>query len=323
MNIYQIPKIDFESHHSTGKWIAAMAASAGSKPPPPEEKPNSQDPFTERVQLMEKCGVRTAFISTAGGLEGFPMETAIDVAKSANDEFYALGQKNPGRWSGYASLIPQSVGESLKELRRCHDELGFIAWNTHTNFTDTYIDDDEYFPLLELAEQLGMFVYLHPGPPSIDRLKGFGVVLNAGLGYHVDGAITLSRLICKGVFDRLPKLRLMLGHYGEAMPFMLDRIDSFATQHEAGQLSHGGNKAVNEHAFDYYFRHNIYVTTSGNFSPAAFHCTKERLGIDRMLFGTDYPIESYEQTIDFLDSVGMTQIEKEMLFCKNAEELLA
>ncbi|MGI5971846.1 MAG: amidohydrolase family protein [Oscillospiraceae bacterium] len=318
-----IKKIDFEAHHSTDKWVAARIGAVGAERPLTGGAADASDPFMERIQIMDKYNVRTAFVSIGGGLEGFPLDTAVDVSRSANDELYALSRKHSGRIRGYANLVPQSVEISMSELIRCHDELGFIAWNTHSNFTDTHIDDDEYFPLLEKAAQLGMFVYLHPGPSSYERLNGFGQVLNAGLGYHVDVAITLTRLILKGVFDRLPELKLILGHYGETLPFILDRMDSFISQNQAKNVPDSvcRNRSVNEHKLDYYFKRNIYVTTSGNYSSAAFNCTKERLGIDHMLFGTDYPIESYEQTVEFLESVGMTQVEKEMLYYKNAEEI--
>ncbi len=312
-------KIDFEAHQTTRPYVRATMAlhAAGPAMPGDDGGPSPFDLTPEkRIAVMDRFDVQSQFISCAGGLERFPLETAIDVARAANDEYFEMGRQYPGRILGYANLIPQDVDASLRELRRCHDELGFRAWNTHTNFTDHYIDEDCFFPLLAEAEKLGMFVYLHPGPPAIDRLQGLGIELDTGLGYHVDGAITLTRLICKGVFDRLPNLKLMLGHLGEAMPFMLDRIDSFRSRPGAPR-----GAAVNEHSFDYYFKHNIYVTTSGNFSRAAFFCAKERLGIDHILFGTDFPLESYEESISFLDSVGMTKKEQEMLYYINAREI--
>lgn len=313
-----IKKIDFETHLTTKNYIEAKSklharpAKGGSDP--------FQITLEQRVAQMDQYGVETQFVSAPGGLEELSVEAATYVAKTANDEFAEMAVKYPGRFMGYATLIPQDIDGSLRELERCHDELGFIAWNTHTNFTSRYIDEDDYFPLLELAEKLNMFIYLHPGPPAIDRLKGLGVMLNSGLGYHVDSAITMTRLICKGVFDRLPNLKIMLGHYGEALPFMIDRMDSMAKQGEAGSLVEKGGEC-NRHPGKYYFQNNIYVTTSGNFSKAAFICTKERLGMDHILFGTDFPIESYKTTMEFLDSMEMTQKEREMLFFKNSERL--
>ncbi len=315
-------KIDFEAHHTTRPYVRANLALMGDAAPAMPGDDGGPSPFdltlAKRLAVMDKFEVQSQFISCAGGLERFSVETATEVAKSANDEFYQMSLQAPGRVCGYANLIPQDIEGSLLELQRCHDELGFIGWNTHSNFTDHYIDEDEFFPLLAKAAELNMFVYLHPGPPAIDRLNGLGVALDTGVGYHVDGAITLTRLICKGVFDKLPNLKIMLGHYGEAMPFMLDRIDHFlaipATPRGA---------SVNEHNFDYYFKHNVFVTTSGNFSKAAFLCAKERLGIDHILFGTDFPIESYEESIAFLDSVGMTKKEQEMLYYINAREIFS
>lgn len=314
-------KVDYETHLSTKPYIEAMSKIA---PPPPVKKNQmpGRDIFgmslAERVAIMDEFEVATQLVSCAGGLEKMDVATATRVAKLANDEFADMAAKYPGRFLGYATLIPQDIEASLLELERCKRDLGFPAWNTHTNFTNRYIDEDEFFPLLEKAAELDMFVYLHPGPPSIERLNGLGGLLSGGLGYHVDGAITLTRLICKGVFDRLPNLKMFLGHYGEALPFMMDRMDSMAKQDELNSLV-GGSGAVNQHTMDYYFKHNIFVTTSGNFSRAAFNCTKERLGIDRILFGTDFPIETYEQTCEFLDHMDMTEEEREALFWRNSQ----
>jgi hypothetical protein len=253
-------------------------------------------------------------------LQALDVETATYVAKTANDEFAEMAAKFPGRFQGYATLIPQDIDASLRELERCHNELGFPGWNTHTNFTSFYIDEPQFFPLFELAAEYNMFIYLHPGPPAIDRLNGYGVRLSMGLGYHVDTAITMTRLILNGTLDRLPNLKFMMGHYGETFPFLLDRMDSMARQGEANSLVPPGANC-NQHDMDYYFKNNIYVTTSGNFSSAAFNCARERLGIDHMLFGTDYPIETYEETLNFLDTIPMTQIERRKLFYQNSERL--
>ncbi len=314
--------VDYETHLSTKAYIEAMSKIA---PAPPVKKNagSGRDIFgmslAERVACMDRFGVATQLVSCAGGLEKMDVKTAAYVAKCANDEFAEMAVKYPGRFQGYATLIPQDVEASLLELERCRKELGFPAWNTHTNFTDRYLDEDDFFPLLQKAEELDMFVYLHPGPPSIERLNGLGGLLSGGLGYHVDGAITLTRLVCKGVFDRLPKLKMILGHYGEALPFMIDRMDSMARQDEINSLVAGG--AVNKQTMDYYFKHNIYVTTSGNFSPAAFHCTKERLGIGHILFGSDFPIETYEDTCGFLNSMDMTEEERDALCWKNSQDI--
>ena len=312
--------IDFETHQSTGPYLEATAKvegrDAGGKSP-------FERSLSERVAVMDRYGIDTQIVSCAGGFERFDTQTAIDVAQKTNNEFYEWGRQYPGRFMGYATLIPTSVEASIKELERCKSELGFKFWNTHSNFTSTYIDDDQYFPLLKRAAELNIAVYLHPGPPAIDRLNGVGPILSGGLGYHVDTCITLVRLIGKGVFDRLPGLKVLLGHLGEAMPFMIDRIDSMSGHQPAKPDSPAGgtSRPGNEHPVSYYFENNIFVTTSGNFSRAAFNCTRERLGIYRMLFGTDFPIEDYGRSLDFLNSLSLTQVEREMLFYANAREI--
>lgn len=311
-------KIDFEAHIAGKSYGEAMSKIA---PPPPK---GARNPFAlnleERIALMDQYGVQVQIASGPGGLERFDRETAIHVAQGTNDELYEMGQASDGRILGYANLIPQDVDASLKELERCKYELGFPAWNAYSNFTDTYIDEDQYFPLLQRAAELDMFVYLHPGPPSISRLNGLGPMLSKGLGYHVDACITILRLVCKGVFDRIPNLKVFMGHMGEAMPFMLERIDSMAEQSAARKIGFDGQGPCNKHPLSYYFKNNIWITTSGNFSPSAFRCAKETIGLDRICLGTDFPIESYEQTFAFFDSLGLSDEELAKLYYQNAEE---
>ncbi|MGL4668154.1 MAG: amidohydrolase family protein, partial [Saezia sp.] len=77
----------------------------------------------------------------------------------------------------------------------------------------------------------------------------------------------------------------------------------------------------NAHDFSYYFRNNIWVTTSGNMSREAFACTESVLGIDRMLFGSDYPYEDVFEMTEFANNLRLGKLDREKLYYKNAEAL--
>ena len=232
---------------------------------------------------------------------------------------FEIGRKYPGRFKFFATLPIQDVEASCLELERCMKELGFVGWFTVSNYGDSALDDVRYKPILKKLADLEGFVYLHPEIPTMERFHGLGTqLLMGGLGFQVDVQLTLFRLILSGTFDEIPNLKMMLGHFGEALPFTLDRSSARNKDKQWSKNLH--LPAVNEHPVKYYFQKNIWVTCSGNHCEAAFKCTKEVLGIDRILIGTDYPFEKLENSISFIENLNMTDEEREKFYYKNAED---
>lgn len=270
----------------------------------------------QRIHDMDEAGIDVSVISCTPNYERFDPSIAVDACRRANDFMYQMGQRHPGRFLFYATLPVQDVKASCLELERCVKELGFVGWFTVSNYGEIGVDDRRFLPILKKVEELGCFIYMHPAIPSMTRFHGYGTqLLMGGLGFAVDVSLTLYRMICSGIMDECPGLKIMLGHYGEALPFTLDRSSA-----RKGKWSPELHKpAVNLQPFKYYFEKNIWVTSSGNHSKAAFNCCRDVLGIDKMLFGTDYPFEKYEDSLGFLRTVSMTEYEREKFFYKNAE----
>ena len=267
-----------------------------------------------RIKEMDEAGIDIQVLSCVGGAELLPADVGAQVARETNDALYEAISQYPDRFRGYATIAPQNVDAALFELERCMTQLGFVGWNTFSNFGSDAIDDPRYFSLLQKLDELGGFLYLHPAMPTIDRLHGYGRQLVAsGLGFGVDVMITLTRMILGGVFDRLPNLKVILGHLGEGLPFVMDRM-------RARGPKESRYPAVNELPAKEYLLKNIWVSTSGNYSSAAFRCAVEALGTDRILLGSDYPMESLKASVDFLDSMRLTRGEREQIGFRNGEE---
>ena len=226
----------------------------------------------------------------------------------------------PNRYLGFAALAPKEPDEAVKELHRCVKELGFRGWNTHSNFGDSYLDDKRYWPILAKCEELRVPIYLHPTFPIIKQLTEYGLALaGPSFGFGIETSIVMMRLILSGVFDAFPKLMVILGHYGEALPFLLKRVDRSFLQYHVPKGS-SSMPAIKRRPSEYLLE-NMFVTTSGNFLPAAFHCTREALGMGRIMLGTDYPFEKTEETGEFLDSLGLTDEEERILYEDAATKL--
>lgn len=332
--------IDVENHFATQGWVDALSAR--------DEHPrltcddasgkwrlyyhaDAFEPFgvleklldlgDGRVAAMDEAGVDLAVLSlTAPGCEQLDAAEGGRLAREANDELAAAVDSHPDRFAGYAALYPKDVDAAVAELERSVRELGLIGWKTHSNFGDAYLDERRFWPILAKAEELDVPIYLHPAAPLIPELRTYGLALaGAGFGFGVETAMTMMRLVLSGAFDAFPRLKVILGHYGEGLPFQLQRVDhAFVRPHIKAD---GAVVPDLEHPPSHYLRHNMWVSTSGNYLPAAFTCTRDALGMDRIVLGTDHPYEEMGEAMAFLDGLGLPEAEAELLFEGNAAEL--
>jgi predicted TIM-barrel fold metal-dependent hydrolase len=274
-----------------------------------------------RIAAMQAAGVDFAVLSlTAPGCEQLAAGVGPAVAKATNDTLAAAVAAHPDRFAGYAALYPKDVDGAVAELERCVKDLGFKGWKTHSNFGDSFLDEKRYWPILAKAEELGVPVYLHPAAPMIPELRTYGLALaGAAFGFGIETATAMVRLILSGAFDAFPGLQIILGHYGEALPFSLQRIDHpFVRPYIKAD---GAAVPDLEHPPSHYLRNNLWVSTSGNYLTAAFNCTKEALGIDRIVLGTDHPYEDMDECMGFLAGLNLTADEQTRLYSTNAAAL--
>ena len=270
-----------------------------------------------RLREMDDCGVATQVLGHSPGLEEFDVPVSIECARATNDFIHETAKKHPDRFICFGTFPVGDIAAALDEMKRCKFELGFRGWMTFSNYKHSYIDDPKYYPLLEKAEEYRFPIYIHPTNSPIDRLAGLGSTLAAGaMGFTIDAAITIMRMVWGGVFDRFPKLQVILGHLGEGLPYSLDRIDKRSSTQKT-------DKSSNKHLPSYYFKENIWVTTSGIFSIPTFECAKAVLGIDRILYGSDYPYEKLPDAVGYVKSLSLTVEEREKLYFKNADRLFS
>ena len=165
-----------------------------------------------------------------------------------------------------------------------------------------------------------MPIYLHPTFSVIPQFQTYGTGLaGPSFGFGAETALVMMRLITAGVFDMFPKLKIILGHYGEGLPFMLDRVDRPYVQ---GHVRKDPSVAPPlERMPSDYLLDNMLASTSGNYSPAAVVCTKMTLGTERMVIGTDHPFENMEVCMEFLEKQPMTEPERENLYWRTAASI--
>lgn len=275
--------------------------------------------FTEhRLPEMDRLGIDLQVLSlTAPGLTMQPdRQVAVDDARTANDFLAGVVARHPGRFAGFAALPLQDVGAAVEELRRCVEDLGFVGVLVNDHTLGHYLDEPQYEPLWARLEDLGAPLYLHPNV-AFDQwhvLDGRPELMGATWAWQAATGGHVMRLIFSRVFDRHPRMQIIVGHMGEFLPFQLSRIDS-CTTHMDLEVPLGNPPSQ-------YFGRNILITTSGVFSHSALLAAIDAVGIDAVMWATDYPYGSAERSAEFLDSAPLTDDDREKISHLNAARVL-
>ncbi|MFH1651191.1 MAG: amidohydrolase family protein [Chloroflexota bacterium] len=274
-----------------------------------------------RLADMDRDGISVQVLCATGGLESLDPAEGTALAQRANDAVAKVVRQHPARFAAYAALAPQDPKAAAHELERAVKKLGLVGGKINSNVRGEYLDNPKYWEIFAAAEELGVPIFIHPAFPSpkmLPAFQGYPVLHGSIWGYAADTGLHAMRLICSGVFDEYPRLKIVLGHMGEALPFWLWRIDNRWTRENApAQLTRKLRKKPGE-----YVRENFWVTTSGQFSVPALLCAYMTLGADRILFAVDYPHEDSAEAVAFLDAAPISPADREKIYHGNAEGLL-
>ncbi len=275
-----------------------------------------------RLQHMDETGIDRQIIAlTSPGVQIMDAATAVSFAKLANDELAAAVRRHPTRFSGMIAVAPQNPREAAKEIGRGIGQLGLtgVIINSHTH--GEYLSDPKFWEIFEAAEAFDTPIYLHPNTPPRNMIEPF---LECGLdgaiyGFGVETGLHALRIITAGVFDRFPKLQMIIGHMGEALPFWSYRLDYM---HQATVKSdrYQTVRALKKKPSDY-LRENFYITNSGMAWEPAIRFTQETLGVDRVLYAMDYPYQYSADEVLSLDGMTMSAENKRRFFQTNAEKV--
>ena len=277
-----------------------------------------------RLMEMDKAGIDVAVLSLGHpGVEAFDVSEGTTWAKKTNDELARAVKRYPTRFAGLAALAPQDPRQAADELKRAVTQLGLKGALINSHVRGEYLDDRKFWTIFKTAEDLGVPIYIHPKWPAPDMAKPYSTypgLSRAMWGFGADGGLHAMRLILSGLFDQYPRLKMILGHLGEALPFWLWRIDNRYAADSRGEPSASQKPAKKPSE---YFKENFFVTTSGMFSQPPFMCTYQVLGADNIFFAADYPYESCEVAVKFMDSVPICDSDKEKNYHRNAEKLFS
>lgn len=282
-----------------------------------------------RIGDMDEGGLDVQVLSAhTPSVQNVPGQEGIDFAYRLNRLLVEGPMASyPGRFQAFATLPLQSPEAAADELERSVREDGFLGALTNGHIEKKFLDHPDFEPVLARAEALEVPIYIHPGYPAeeiYDIYYGTTrsdytseyqdyIFSGSGLGWHQEVLIQAVRMIAYGVFDRFPKLQIIMGHMGEGLPFYYERIANDMGEPTENSL---------EKPFEQYFQDNFWFTTSALFQDNLLQQLLKYISVDRVMFATDYPfIESIKQGTDWFRAVDLPREDKEKIAFRNAETL--
>ena len=310
--------IAIEEHYWDGElaghFTGAEASRAG------EIERRLRDFGGDRRTDMDAAGIDVSVLSHgAPSGQKLSADIAVPLIARVNDRLAAAVAANPSRFAAFAALPTSNPEAAADELSRCV-EVGFKGAMLHGLSNGEFLDLKKFWPIYERAEALDVPIYIHPAQPHPavmdayykDYLADYPMLSRAGWGYAVEAGTQGLRLVLSGVFEKHPRLKIILGHLGESLPFQLWRIDQ--------ALARAGQKSI---GFRDIFTNNFWVTTSGFFSTPALLCCLMEMGADRVLFSVDWPFVSDSKPgVDWLDGAPLSPADKAKILGGNAKQLL-
>jgi predicted TIM-barrel fold metal-dependent hydrolase len=292
----------------------------------PPKGPNPLELLPEigerRFKSMDESGITVQVLSNNGpGPDLVPGTDGVAMAREINDYLAGVIARHPERFAGFAVLPMQSPDDCAAELERCVKQLKFVGAMVHGTTEGRFLDHPSYDGLLAAAVELDVPIYVHPhlAPAAVREAyyagleQGAGRALEAaGWGWHSETAIHILRLVLAGTLDKHPKLKIIIGHMGEMLPVMLDRIGKVMAL-DSGHL----RRTVPQTILD-----QVWITTSGIFTEPPFLAALQTFGIDRILFSVDYPYAPNAAGRRFLDTVSLSPADMVKLCYGNADALL-
>jgi predicted TIM-barrel fold metal-dependent hydrolase len=305
------PKIITIEEHFTSPKLRALR---GEKDTPIQRK--LDDLGALRIAAMDEAGIDLQVISENNpATQNLDAETSVKLARASNDVLYEAVRAHPDRFAGFATLPTPDAKAAANELERAVTKLDFkgamIMGLTHGRF----MDDKQFRPIFERAAALDVPVYIHPTPPvaAVQEayFKEYPALAVAPLGFTLETLTHTVRLVVSGLFDEFPTLKIIVGHLGEAAPYLMWRTNHLVQE-----------RMPMPRSFADYYREHFWLTTSGAFSDAALTCAIAEMGVERVLFSVDWPFMNNAAGRKWMDAAPVSEQDRTLISGANARKLL-
>ncbi len=277
--------------------------------------------LADRLPAMDQAGIDMQIVSYSNSTQEAPVEQAAALAYDANNRLAEAVQRHPKRFGGFCTLPWQDTDAAIREMERCVRGLGIHATLLIGRpGKSTFLDDKQYEPILAKLAELDAPLYVHPGAPLLQVQQPYYSGLNKevtarlslfGWGWHHEAGIQVIRLILSGALDRNPNLKIISGHWGEMVPFFLQRLDDMIPQGATGL-----RRTITQT-----YRDQVWVTPSGMLNMPHFNFIRETLGCKRIMFSVDFPYLTMTGARSWLETLPVSEEERIAIASGNAKKL--
>ncbi len=273
-----------------------------------------------RIAEMDKHGIDMQVLSCSNPPQDVPVDRQIALTRNANNKLAQAVRANPARFRAFATLPWSHPQAAADELERAVNELGFVGAILLGRPDHGFMDDPRHEPVLAKLNELQVPLYLHPGYPLPQVRQpyygGFDTPVSArlslfGWGWHNEAGVHLLRLLLSKKFDWFPQLQIISGHWGEMVPFYLQRLDDMLPQELTGL-----SRSITDT-----FKQHVYVTPSGMMNLPHLDFIQKVIGPERILYSVDYPYLNLAGARRFLETLPVSPKDKEKIAHENAEAL--
>jgi predicted TIM-barrel fold metal-dependent hydrolase len=275
-----------------------------------------QNDVVRRLAMMDEAGIDTQILrlQNVSGIDALETDEAREVAHAANAELADLARQYPQRFVPYASVPMRDIDKAIEVLDRAVTGLGHRGVGVSAATAGVFVDDPSVAPFLDRVEALGVPLLLLPNhPSSIDSALAPHGWLTGALGFQVDIAVAALRLLCSGALERRPGLRVILANLGGVLPFVTERLDQY------WHRVHAGTRDLPVPPVEA-LRRFYYETASGD--ARAIRLAAEVIGIDRLVFGSDYPSFDMARAVHNVRDSGLSEDAVEQVLRGNAQPLI-
>lgn len=273
-----------------------------------------------RIATMDEAGIDVQILGHGmPSTQRMDAESAVRLARESNDWLAEKCKAYPSRLLGFANLPTPDPKAAADELERTVTKFGFKGAMVHGPSNGIFLDDKQFWPMWERAAALEVPIYMHPATMDTrvteiylkDYLGKYPSLAGAAWGFTIETATIGLRMVLSGVFERYPKLQIILGHMGETLPFLIHRETETLRK-----LTADGK------TFRDIFCNNFYITTSGYYSTPALQLTISEMGIDRVMFSVDYPYVESKPGTDWMAALQLNAADKGKILGGNAKRLM-
>jgi aminocarboxymuconate-semialdehyde decarboxylase len=269
--------------------------------------------YRETVLDQHGVSLQVLTLTTPGTHVETPAD-AVRLAALVNDEFKDAMDTRGRHFTALATLPLNDPAASATELERAVRQLGMRGAMLFSNVNGVALSDRRFWPMYEVANDLGAVLYIHPEHPvGVEAMLDYWLM--PLVGFLFDTTLAAASLVFSGVVERFPRIEWALCHLGGAIPYLAERLDR-------GFHAFADCRAHIDRPPSTYLKRFYYDTV--NFNQGALRLAIEFAGADRILAGSDYPhqIGSIPSMLDAIAKLPVSEAERAGIYGMNAARLL-